>query len=89
MNKIGPSMQIVFGLVGIFIALIMFPLVLTGVHTILTDANIADYTGLSQVAGVAPLLIFLGLLASSGYLMVTGIKGRKSSRKSKTTRSKE
>lgn len=89
MNKFGPSMQIVFGIVGIFISFIMFPLVLTGVHTILSDANIADYTGLSQVAGVAPLLIFLALLASSGYLLYSGIRKGKSRRSSRSKRARE
>ncbi len=86
MGKLSPMLAVVFGIVGIFICLIIFPLVMTGVHTIISDPNITDYTGLSQVASVAPLLIFLALLTGSGWLMVSGIKKGKASRKSKRAR---
>lgn len=74
--------KIVGGIVCIAIALILFPIVLDGVQTILTDANLADYTGLEAVASVTPLLVFVGLIFSGGFLTFTGVQGaRKSSKK--------
>jgi len=74
--------KVVGGIVCIAIALILFPIVLDGVQTILTDANIADYTGLEAVASVTPLLVFVGLIFSGGFLTFTGVRdSRKSSNK--------
>lgn len=73
--------KIVGGIVCIAIALILFPIVLDGVQTILTDANLADYTGLEAVASVTPLLVFVGLIFSGGFLTFTGAKEARSSRK--------
>lgn len=72
--------KVVSGLVCIAIALILFPIVLDGVQTIVTNANIADYTGLSAVAAVTPLLVFVGMIFSGGFLTFTGVQGARKSK---------
>ena len=78
----GDIMKTVSGLVLIVIALAMFPIVLDGTNTILSDANIADYTGLESIVEIAPLIILVGLLFSGGFFMYSGarsIRRRRSS----------
>lgn len=66
------NFKVVLGIVGIAIAMIIFPVVLDGAATILTDANIATYSGLSSVVAIAPLIIFVGLLFGSGASIWSG-----------------
>jgi len=75
----GDTTKIVIGLVMIAVALIVFPIVLTGVDTILAwtgtgAATIADFTGLETLVSIAPLLIFIGLLVGGGILTFSGFK---------------
>ncbi len=72
--------RIVLGIVLIAVAFYMFPMVITGTQSILTHANITDYTGLSDLAGIAPTVIFVGLLftgALSSYSGVRKYRGRR------------
>lgn len=68
------------GLILIAVGLIVFPVVLTGAATVLADANIADYTGLSTLVKISPLLIFIGFLGSGGVLTFQGIKAKRGRR---------
>jgi len=74
-------LSIVMGVVAIAIAFVMFPIVLDGANTILTDANIADYTGLEAVVEVSPLIVFVALLLGGGLLSFKGYSSYRSSRK--------
>lgn len=68
------NLKLVFGIVMIAIAFIIFPIILTGANAILTDANIATYVGLSSVVSVAPMVIFVAMLFGGGLLTFQGIK---------------
>jgi hypothetical protein len=73
----------IIGIIMMVVALIMFPIILDAVSTILADANLADYTGLETMVAIAPLIIFIGLLAGGGWLTFKGLtSGRSSSGKS-------
>jgi formate-dependent nitrite reductase membrane component NrfD len=63
----------VVGIIMMVVALIMFPIILDAVSTILGNANIADYTGLETMVAIAPLLVFIGLLAGGGWLTFKGL----------------
>jgi len=64
------------GLILIAVAFIVFPIVLEGAQTILTDANLADYTGLETIVSIAPTLIFVGMLFGGGVMTYLGVKGK-------------
>ena len=75
----GANAGVLIGLVMIAISFIVFPIVLDGADTILTHANITDYTGLAEIASIGPLLVFvimlfggLGLTVYSGYQRTRG-----------------
>jgi hypothetical protein len=65
----------IIGIVMIAVCMIVFPIILTGAHTILIDANIADYTGLQTLVAISPMLIFLAFLITGGILTFQGFKG--------------
>lgn len=71
------AIQMGLGLVGIAIAFIIFPIVLTGVASVTSHTHIAAFTGLSDVANIAPLVIFVGLLFGGGFGMYRGYKALK------------
>jgi len=70
------TMRMGLGLVAIAISFIIFPIVLTGVASITSHTHIAAFTGLSDVANIAPLVIFVGMLFGGGYGVYTGYKLR-------------
>lgn len=72
----GSTMRIVMGLIGLAIAFIVFPIVLTGVASITSHTHAAAFTGLSDVANIAPLVAFVGILFGSGYGLYSGYKMR-------------
>lgn len=71
------SSKMFIGIIMIAVAFIMFPIILEGAQTILTDANLADYTGLETIVGIAPTLIFVSMLFGGGVLTYLGVKGKK------------
>lgn len=86
--------KMVIGLVLIAVALIVFPIVLTGTSEVLewssTDntTTISDFTGLETLVQIAPLLIFIGFLAGGGVLTFRGVQERRAGRRSgKSSRS--
>jgi hypothetical protein len=62
----------------IVVALLMFSIVLDSVQALLSwtsgGATISDFTGLEQLVTISPLFIFIGLLASGGWLTFSGFK---------------
>lgn len=77
-------MRIALGVVGLAIAFIVFPIVMTAAATIMNNANIANYTGLSDVVGIAPLVILVGIMFGSGASVYSGVRMRR--RKSKKSK---
>ncbi|MBA7604401.1 hypothetical protein ES703_11521 [subsurface metagenome] len=69
----GSILAMVMGIIAIAIAFVIFPVVMDAVSTITTHADIAEYTGLASIAKVAPLIVFVGLLASGGFAMYKGV----------------
>lgn len=69
------AFKIVVGIIAIAISFIVFPVALDGIQVVLSDANLADYTGLEAVAQVTPLLIWVSMLFSGGLLTFQGVKG--------------
>jgi len=75
------GMNLLLALIMIAIAFVVYPIVLDGADTILSDANIADYTGLSSIAAIAPLLVFVSMLFAGigigGYSAYKAVKRKK------------
>ncbi len=78
----GDVMKVVMGIIVIVIAFAMFPIVLDGTHTVLSDANLSDYTGLESIVSIAPLIIFVGMLFGGGLLTFSGARSRSRKKKS-------
>ena len=81
--------KMVIGLVLIAVALIVFPIVMTGANEVLQwtgtgSATISDFTGLETLVQIAPLLIFIAFLAGGGILTFQGVSGWRKSKASKS-----
>lgn len=77
----GDVMKVVMGIIVIVIAFAMFPIVLDGTHTVLSDANLSDYTGLESIVSIAPLIVFVGMLFGGGLLTFSGVRKRRQNKK--------
>lgn len=66
------NMKVVMGIVAISITFFIFPILMDGCVTILTDAGIANYTGLADVVAVTPLILYVGLLFGGGAMIYSG-----------------
>ena len=77
-------MQIVWGVVMITVAFLIFPLILTGADSTRTATNIAYYTGLSSLVTIGPTLAFISLilggLISGGVGVYNQVKGARKSK---------
>ncbi len=71
----GSMTRILGGLVLIMVAFLMFPMVLTGAVSI-TDANTTNLTGLTDIVGIAPTVVFIALLFSGSMVGWSGIRSR-------------
>lgn len=82
----GNTWKLVVGIIMLFIAIIFFQVVLDGVGSLLGwssgGSTIADFTGLSPIVKVTPLLVWLGLLTGSGFFIFSGVRGIRRSRRS-------
>lgn len=68
----GASMKVIIGLVMIAITFFVFPIIMDGCVTILTDTNIATYTGLDDLVRVTPLILYVGLLFGGAAMIASG-----------------
>ena len=77
----GVNTGVLLGLIMIAISFIVFPIVLDGANEILTHADLADFTGLEQIASIGPMLVFVmmlfGGIGMTGYGAYKTIKRRK------------
>ena len=81
------NLSAVIGIVLIAIAFVVFPIILDATDTILSNANISNYTGLQSLVKVAPTIVFVGLLFGGGFLTYRGVtKSRKSSQSRRSLR---
>jgi len=65
------------GLILIAVSFILFPIVMSGAATILSDANLSDYTGLETIVKIAPTLVFVAMLFGGGVMTYLGVRSRK------------
>jgi len=72
--------SMVMGIIAIAIAFVVFPIVLDATSGILTHSSIASFTGLESIAKVAPLIVFVGLLAGGGFGLFKGVQGLRGKR---------
>jgi hypothetical protein len=69
-KMLGPVMMII----ALTVTLIIFPILLSAVHTVKADANIADYTGLATFVVLVPFLVLVGIFISGGFLTYKEVK---------------
>lgn len=70
-----PMMKIVFGIVTIVVAFILFPMIITASDTI-GSANLTNLTGVSAFYVVVPTILFAGMLFGGGFLTYLGFRDR-------------
>ena len=79
------NIAIVMSIIMIAVGFLFYEIVLDGAQTLLNDANIASYTGLEAVVGIAPMLVLItyvfGALGTAGYATYTKIKSKSKSKK--------
>jgi len=66
--------KVIMGIVAIAITFFIFPIIMDGCVTILTDSGIGSYTGLADVVRVTPLIMYVGLLFGGGSMIWSGTK---------------
>ncbi len=70
----GRAMEAVFGIISIFIALIMFGLVMTGSHDILTDSDTDTFANVTTAVGVTSAdVVLTSDLYNSAVSSVTSV----------------
>ena len=67
-------LKVVIGLVGIAISFLLFPIIMDATYGVTNHDNIALFTGLDDIANIAPLVIFVGMLFGSGMSIYAGSK---------------
>ncbi len=72
----------VFVIIGIVVICLMFPILLTAITGITTNANINDFTGLKELANITPLLAWIAIIGGLGFLGVQAIRRSYGKRKS-------
>lgn len=73
-------MKIVMAIIGVTVALILFPIIITQANVLWTAAG-TTYTGMQSLVAVAPLIILVGLVVGSGFMGYSGVKTYRKSRK--------
>jgi hypothetical protein len=58
-NVVKHALEGFIGLIMITVGLIIFPVVITGAESIRLATNVSNYTGLTQVNGVLPLVLLV------------------------------
>lgn len=85
----GLDLKVILGIVTVALAFIIFPIVLEGTDTILSNANISNYTGLEAIVKIAPMLVMVAIIFGGGLLIWKGTvdtrakrgKGKKGNRR--------
>jgi len=68
-------MGVIVGMVALTIAIVMFPTVLSGTASITGHTHVDTFTGLSNIAKIGPLVIFVSLIFTTGMgFFITGRK---------------
>ena len=67
-------MYIISGVIVLVVGLVLTPTVLSQVNTVVTDPNIGNYPGTSDIAKLIPLVFVVGLLGLAGFLAWRGFK---------------
>jgi len=66
-------------ILGIIVLAAFFPEMTAALQTLMTDANIADYTMFETVLGWTPVLLWGGALGVVGFLIVKEVKASRGS----------
>ena len=74
----GGIFKIILGLVLIAVGFVVFPIVITGAEQVRLATNVSQYTGLTQLIGIAPTLVFVGFLFAGVLVGFFGAKQLKS-----------
>ncbi len=70
----GQMMNLIGGIVTIFIGLTLFPIIMTSCFDLYTTAG-STYTGFQAILKVVPLILLIGFVMGGGLLMWKGAKG--------------
>ncbi len=69
-------LRMVMGILEIVLFVTMFSTVLTQMETLRTTTNVANYTALSTVIGIAPTVLFLGGIFTGAFTAYKGARAR-------------
>jgi hypothetical protein len=67
---------LVFGVVAFLAYLLLFPIQLTAIDAALLYAHLATFPAVSEVLGLAPFLLLITGLGSSGFMVFGGLTNR-------------
>ncbi len=73
-KAMGNMMTHIWGVILIFVTLILFPVILDTFYSLITTAG-ATYTGFASVAPLMPLVLLVAGVFSGGFLMFRGYSG--------------
>ena len=73
-------MRVCLGIIGITVALILFPTIITQANTLYTAAG-STYTGMRPLVAVSPLIIYVGLILGSGWMTFSGVRQARGGRR--------
>lgn len=76
----------IYIIIGVVVIALVFPILMDGIVTITSHANILDFTGLEAMANITPLLGWIAFIGGVGFLGFNAVKGYISKRKSKSKR---
>ena len=66
--------KVILGIITVALAFIVFPIILEATDDILANANISNYTGLSAIVKIAPMIVMVAILFGGGILVFQGVK---------------
>ena len=78
----GSMMKIVMSIIGISVALLLFPIIIQQANTLWTAAT-ATYVGLRPLVQIAPIVILVGMIGASGWLGFSGVRGYRRKKKAR------
>ncbi len=66
----GELMNVIYGILTLFIGLTLFPIIITQFNTLYPLA--AAFTGAKEIVAIFPLLIYIGFVFGGGWLLARG-----------------